>query len=269
MIHQKSIVILISLSDIRILDILDIVIVAYLIFMLYKLLRGTMAMNIFMGVVLFYLVYLLVDFLEMPLLKTVLGTFVSIGFLILVIIFQPEVRRFLLLTGNNMKGRLKFLDNYFGWSKSSKSYENEASVNEILKAVEKLAKTRTGALLVLTDEFGWRNYASNGIELNANVDSNLIESIFFKNSPLHDGAAIIAGDKILAASCVLPISQNKTISQDLGLRHRAALGITENTSALALLVSEETGNISIARDGKLMDSLSTDQLKNELLKKLH
>jgi len=228
-----------------------------------------MAMNIFIGVVLFYLVYLLVDFLEMPLLKTVLGTFVSIGFLILVIIFQPEVRRFLLLTGNNMKGRLKFLDNYFGWSNSSRTYENEAAVDQILKAVVKLSKTNTGALLVLTDEFGWNNYASNGIEINANVDANLIESIFFKNSPLHDGAAIIAGDQILAASCVLPISQNNTISQDLGLRHRAAIGITENTSALALLVSEETGKISLAKDGKLMMDLSADQIKNKLLKKLH
>lgn len=240
-----------------------------MVYLVYKLLRGTRAINIFIGVILFYLFYLLVGFLEMELLTTVLGTFVGIGFLLLVIIFQPEVRRFLLLLGNTLKGRIAFLDKYFNKDGASQHFEHEGTADDIIVAVKNMSKTKTGGLIVITDDFGWKNYAHTGTEINADMNSNLIESIFFKNSPLHDGAAIISGDKIIAASCVVAVSQNKSLPSELGLRHRAAVGVTENTNALALIVSEETGDISIAKEGKLTLNISEEELKRNLLSRLH
>jgi uncharacterized protein (TIGR00159 family) len=205
----------------------------------------------------------------MQLLRTVLGTFVSIGFILLVIIFQPEVRRFLLVMGNTMKGRLDFLDNYFNISGNTELFENEESADDIITAVTSMSKTKTGGLIVLTDDFGWKNYANSGIELNANTNSQLLESIFFKNSPLHDGAVIMSADKVIAASCVVAVSQSRDIPSDLGLRHRAAVGVTENSSALAIVVSEETGKISVAKGGKLIQNISNPDLKEHILSLLH
>jgi len=202
-------------------------------------------------------------------LRTVLGTFVSIGFLLLVIIFQPEVRRFLLLMGNTLKGRIQFLDKYFGFSNKTETFENEKVADDIILAVTNMSKTKTGGLIVVTEDFGWRNYANNGIELNANSSSNLLESIFFKNSPLHDGAVIMSGDKIMAASCVVAVSEKRNLPNDLGLRHRAAVGVTENTNAISVIVSEETGQISMAKEGKLIKNVSTAELKENLLRRLH
>lgn len=205
----------------------------------------------------------------MQLLRTVLGTFVSIGFILLVIIFQPEVRRFLLLMGNSMKGRLNFLDEYFNLSGANSDFENEKSADDIISAITNMSKTKTGGLIVLTDDFGWKNYANNGIELNANTNSHLLESIFFKNSPLHDGAVIMSGDKIVAASCVVAVSQNSSLASDLGLRHRAAVGVSENSNALAIVVSEETGNISMAKEGKLTQQVDLTELREHILSVLH
>ena len=205
----------------------------------------------------------------MKLLRTVLGTFVSIGFLLLVIIFQPEVRRFLLIMGNSMKGRLNFLDDYFNLSGTTDVFENEKSADDIIRAITNMSKTNTGGLIVLTDNFGWKNYANNGIELNANTNSHLLESIFYKNSPLHDGAVIMSGDKIIAASCVVAVSQKENLPSDLGLRHRAAVGVTESSNALAIVVSEETGKISIAKEGKLIQGIQEKELKEQILSVLH
>lgn len=205
----------------------------------------------------------------MKLLRTVLGTFVSIGFLLLVIIFQPEVRRFLLIMGNSMKGRLNFLDDYFNLSGTTDVFENEKSADDIIRAITNMSKTNTGGLIVLTDNFGWKNYANNGIEINANTNSHLLESIFYKNSPLHDGAVIMSGDKIIAASCVVAVSQKASLPSDLGLRHRAAVGVTESSNALAIVVSEETGKISIAKEGKLIQGIQEKELKEQILSVLH
>lgn len=205
----------------------------------------------------------------MKLLRTVLGTFVSIGFLLLVIIFQPEVRRFLLIMGNSMKGRLNFLDDYFNLSGTTDVFENEKSADDIIRAITNMSKTNTGGLIVLTDNFGWKNYANNGIEINANTNSHLLESIFYKNSPLHDGAVIMSGDKIIAASCVVAVSQKENLPSDLGLRHRAAVGVTESSNALAIVVSEETGKISIAKEGKLIQGIQEKELKEQILSVLH
>ena len=168
-----------------------------------------------------------------------------------------------------MKGRLDFLDNYFNISGNTELFENEESADDIITAVTSMSKTKTGGLIVLTDDFGWKNYANSGIELNANTNSQLLESIFFKNSPLHDGAVIMSADKVIAASCVVAVSQSRDIPSDLGLRHRAAVGVTENSSALAIVVSEETGKISVAKGGKLIQNISNPDLKEHILSLLH
>jgi len=206
----------------------------------------------------------------MKLLTTVMGKFVGFGVLFLVIIFQPEVRRFLLLIGNTLKGRLQFVENWLNLNGAKvANFQNENAADAIIKCVTELSKTNTGALIVITDDFGWKNYSNTGVEINADVNHQLLESIFFKNSPLHDGAVIIAGDKIVAASCVVAVSQKQTLPEDLGLRHRAAVGVTESSNAIAIIVSEETGKISLAKGGKLYQNISQVDIKKDLLSRLH
>ncbi len=259
-----------SLTNITILDVVDVLIVAYLVYLVYKLLRGTIAINVFIGVILFYLFYLVVSYLDMKLLTAVMGKFVGFGVLFLVIIFQPEVRRFFLLIGNTLKGRLEFMENWLNL-KGTKiaTFRNERAADDIVKSISELSKTKTGALIVITDDFGWKNYSNTGVEINADVNDQLLESIFFKNSPLHDGAVIIAGDKIVAASCVVAVSQKQSLPGDLGLRHRAAVGVTESSNAMAIIVSEETGNISMAKGGKLFQNAAKSDIKSDLLNRLH
>ena len=200
----------------------------------------------------------------MNLLSTLLGKFVGYGVLILIILFTAEIRKFLLLLGDTtLKGRLKFLDQFFGDERDREVSEFE-EVGEIISDTSfHLGKTKTGALLVLTHD-DMPQITDTGTPLNANLNILLLESIFFKNSPLHDGAAILKRDKILAASCILPVSKKDTISKELGLRHRAAIGISEAQKTLAVIVSEETGEVSTAFRGKINRNLSPTQLKNEI-----
>lgn len=200
----------------------------------------------------------------MNLLSTLLGKFVGYGVLILIILFTREIRKFLLLLGDTtLKGRLKFLDQFFGDEREKESSEFEEIADTISEASFHLGKSKTGALLVLTHE-DIPQIASTGTMLDANVNTMLLESIFFKNSPLHDGAVLLKTDKIIAASCILPVSKKDTISKDLGLRHRAAIGISEAHKTLAVIVSEETGQVSTAFRGKINRNLSSTQLKTEI-----
>ena len=187
------------------------------------------------------------------------------GVLILIILFTAEIRKFLLLLGDTtLKGRLKFLDQFFGDEREKEVSEFEETVEMISEASFHLGKTKTGALLVLSHE-DMPQITNTGTLLDANVNTLLLESIFFKNSPLHDGAAILKDDKIVAASCILPVSKKDTISKELGLRHRAAIGISEAHKTLAVIVSEETGEVSTAFRGKIERNLSPTQLKTEIL----
>ena len=200
----------------------------------------------------------------MNLLSTLLGKFVGYGVLILIILFTAEIRKFLLLLGDTtLKGRLKFLDQFFGDEREKEVSEFEEIVDNISEASFHLGKTKTGALLVLTHE-DIPQIASTGTMLNADLNAILLENLFFKNSPLHDGAVIVKQDKIIAASCILPVSKKDTISKDLGLRHRAAIGISEAHKTLAVIVSEETGEVSTAFRGKINRNLSATQLKMEI-----
>ncbi len=260
---------LIAFSDIKIWDVLDVIIVAYLMYVIYKLLRGTIAVNIFVGVLLLYLIYWLVGILDMKLLSLLLGKFVGFGVIILIIIFQPEVRKFLLILGNNtLKGRFNFLSHLFKDENSALTEIEENHRDELYNSMEWLSKQKMGALIVIAQTGSWKSYASQGVEIDADIQRQLVESIFFKNSPLHDGAMVIVGQRIKAVSAILPISQKKNLEEDLGLRHRAGIGVTELTDACSFMVSEETGEISMAVDGNLTRNLSEETIKAALGKYL-
>jgi len=232
--------------------VLDVLIVVYLIYLLYKLVKGTPAFNIFIGVVLLSLVYMVVDFLNMRLLSSVFGVFAVSGVLLFVIIFQPEVRRFLLLLGNNtQKGRMQFLNKIFGDDLDLLDDDEKLMIQRLRDSMSTLSRQKIGALIVLMPEMNDEVFSGSGVKLDAMISEQLIENIFQNKSPLHDGAVIISNNRIHSASVVLPVSKSTTINKSLGLRHRAALGVSETTNAAAYIVSEETGKISYAYKGKL------------------
>jgi diadenylate cyclase len=247
-------------------DVIDILLVAGLIYQLYYLVKGTVAINILIGILLFYILWLVVKGLHMQLFGSILGKFIDVGFIALLIVFQQELRRFLLFIGTSdifTKGKLGkgFFD--FKWHMSKLQ---NLDINAILKACRAMSENRTGAILILTKNNELKFYANTGDAIEAKVSVRMIESIFYKNSPLHDGAVIISENTIKAARCVLPVTENDNFPAHLGMRHRAAVGITENTDAIAIVVSEQTGEISFAKEGDLKHGVSLEKLK-ELLEK--
>lgn len=242
----------------RMIDLVDILLVALLIFQVYKMVRGTVAVNIFYGVFLIYLIWLVVRALNMQLLGSILGQLVGLGLIALLIVFQQEVRRFLLLLGTRYlrKGKLSF-DHLFQLSS-----ENETGwdFEQVVKACENMSRTKTGALLVFAKKSELRAFAETGCRVDAVVSSELIESIFRKDGPLHDGGMILSRNRISAARCVLPVSENPSIPSGLGLRHRAAVGMSENSDSFVIVVSEETGHISYANQGELVRKIKGEEL---------
>ena len=252
--------------DLKFLDIIDILFVAFLLYALYNLLKGTVAINIFFGIVAFYLVWKLVTALEMEMLSEIFGAFISVGFIALIVVFQPEIRKFLLMLGT--PGFIKKKRSRFLFWKFDLSSPVSLDVDKIILACRNMAETNTGALIIVSNKSELEQYVETGEILNALVSEALIENVFFKNSPLHDGAMIIRHNKIKAARCILPVSSSTEIPAYLGLRHRAAIGITEQSDALAIVVSEETGEISYSSNGKLQTKLKPNQLKAKLLEGL-
>lgn len=233
--------------DLRIIDIVDIVLVALLLYYMYKLVKGTAAINIFVGIVIVYGIWRLTELLEMELLSKILGGFLGVGMFALIVVFQQEIRRFLLMVGStNFNARRRFFNKFRLISEDTSSKKN---VKSIIKACEKMGATKTGALIVLRRNNSLDFVKNSGDEMNAEVNQPIIESIFFKNSPLHDGAMIIEDGTITATRVILPVSDDRKIPLRFGLRHRAALGITEKTDAVCLVVSEENGQISYLKDG--------------------
>ena len=233
-----------------IVDVIDVILVAFLLYYFYKLVKGTVAINIFVGIVIIYLIFKLTQALQMTLFSSILGGFINVGMFALIVVFQQEIRKFLLMIGSsNFAKRRKFFKQLkFINSESTTSINVEA----IVHACQKMETTKTGALIVLERQNNLDVIANSGDEMNIEVTQPIIESIFFKNSPLHDGAIIIADNIIKATRVILPVSNDKTIPQRFGLRHRAAIGITEKTDALALVVSEETGQISYVKTGEFV-----------------
>ncbi len=253
--------------SIRFLDIVDIVLVAFLLHQLYMLIKGTVAMRIFVGIFSIYLFWLLVKAMNMTLLGTILGQIIGVGVIALLIVFQQEVRRFLLMLSNQnfLYQHLPFL-RYFNFSSSNTVEKNY--INSLTEACMHMGQNQTGALLVISRSNELKSYVSTGEYINAEISSRLIENIFYKNSPLHDGAIIIVNNKIKAAGCILPVSNNPDISKDLGLRHRAAIGMTEHTDAIVLSVSEERGQVSVSKEGKIYPMKNAEQLKEFLTKEI-
>jgi diadenylate cyclase len=250
----------------NVVDVIDIVLVAFLLYYLYKLVKGTVAINIFVGIVIVYLIWKLTQALQMQLLSNILGGFISVGMFALIVVFQQEIRKFLLMIGSaNIGNRKKF----FKQLKFLKSDAvPEIYTDDIIAACTKMGSTKTGALIVLERNNNLDFLVITGDEMNINVTQPIIESIFFKNSPLHDGAVIISNNIIKATRVILPLNNERKIPQRFGLRHRAAIGITEKTDALALVVSEETGQISYVKDGEFIifktTSELTEMIKNDL-----
>ncbi len=253
--------------NIRILDILDIVLVALLMYQLHALVKGTVAINIAIGILVIYLFWGIVKMLKMELLGNILGQVIGVGVIALIIVFQQEIRRFLIHIGSRYvaKNRMRF-ENFFNMDIDSRPAIRTKS---ILKAVINMSNTRTGALIVIRKKSTLDIYAQAGDVLDANTSSRIIISIFNKLSPLHDGAIIIDQEKIFAARAVLPISDSPDLSPEHGLRHRAALGITELTDAVVIVVSEETGEISFVRNGKLDKDISPKKLMAYLNEDFH
>lgn len=243
-------------------DVLDIAIVALMLFYLYKIMKESGTINIFFGVLAFIVVWVVTSqILEMKLLGTILDKFMSIGLLVLVILFQDQIKRFLVALGDHKKWR--FLKNLFHHHENEESNSRRFAL-PIVYACMNMSKTKTGALIVIEQNISLENYEKSGDMIDANINSRLIENIFFKNSPLHDGAMIIAHDRIMSAGCILPVSHDRNIPRSLGLRHRSALGISQATDAFAIIVSEETGYISVAHKGILSTRISSTDLEHRL-----
>jgi diadenylate cyclase len=243
---------------IRILDIIDILLVAYLMFQVYLLIRGTAAMNIFIGILSVYLLWIIVKALNMQLLGSILGQVIGVGVIALIVVFQQEIRRFLIFIGNRYltRNRLSFEKVFpvvFGGQPNIK-------IKSIIKACMNMARSKTGALIVLGRKSELSVFAETGDIVDANTSSRLLESIFNKNSPLHDGAVIIINDRIAAARCVLPVSENLNLPPNFGLRHKAGLGMSEQTDSLVIIVSEETGSISLAEHGSIYSDMDLKDL---------
>lgn len=251
-----------NIIDLRILDILDIVFVAILLYYVYKLVRGTAAVNIFIGIVVIYLVWLLTQLLQMELLSSVLGEFVGVGVFALIVVFQQEIRKFLLMIGSTnftQKGRF-----FRSFKFSRDELDSKIDVDAIIDACETMGKTYTGALMVIQKNNKLDFVKNTGDKMKIELNQPIIESVFFKNSPLHDGAMVIEDNKITATRVILPVSNDRSIPLRFGLRHRAAVGITEKTDALALVVSEETGQTSYIRDGQFVMFETMDELKDRI-----
>ena len=247
--------------DIGIKDIIDILIVATILFYVYKIMKESGTLSIFLGVLSFIVVWFVASvFLQMELTGRILDKFMNIGLLILVIIFQDQIKLFLVEIGSHK--RWHFLHAMFKRKKSDNREETKEWVLPLVYSCINMSKSKTGALIVIRNNVPLDNYENSGDIINANINSRLIENIFFKNSPLHDGALIISQKKLKAAGCILPVSHSSDIPKALGLRHRAALGISQKCDCLAIIISEETGTISIARDGQFKLRLSPEELES-------
>lgn len=245
--------------DITIVDIIDICLVAFLIYQCFRLLKGTSVIGIAIGILTLYVFWFVVDVLNMALLSSIMEQILGVGVIALIILFQQEIRKFLFQIGkrsiNSKLGRLsrRFLD--------QNKEVNAGSIEEIAQSCKRMSETRTGALMVFKRISALDNIIETGDMIDSSINRRLIENIFWKNTPLHDGAMIVDNNRIIAARCTLPVSQNLELPPQYGLRHRAAASVTSETDAFAIVVSEETGNISFVMDGVIRTITSISELK--------
>jgi diadenylate cyclase len=238
-----------------IVDILDILIVSYLLYRLFSLMRGTRAVHMFFGLIVLFILSVIAQWVNMIALDWIISSLRTVWVIAFVIIFQPELRRALAMMGQNPV-----------LSRFVSVQESRGVVPEIIKAVASMSEKRIGALIVLEKDMGLKNYAETGTEVDATVSAELLGTIFTPPSPLHDGAVIIQNDRVVAAGCILPLTQDPRVASALGTRHRAALGLSEETDAIVIVVSEETGTIAYAEGGKLHRKIDINTLRGDLLK---
>jgi diadenylate cyclase len=248
-------------------DAIDIFLVAIILYLVYNLVRGTTAINIFLGLALIYVVYIIVRAFELKLLGSILGKFVNVGVIAIMVVFQQEIRKFLLYIGSN-----EFLKNR-NWKnvlKFSGTLQNDLylDIKEVSEACFNMSDTKTGALIIVSRRSDLKFYIQSGTKIDSVVNSKVIENIFFKNSPLHDGAVIIKENRVVAARCVLPVTEKENFPAHYGMRHRAAVGVTEVSDAIAIAVSEQTGAVSLTVGGEINANLNKEKLEYLLEKNL-
>ncbi|MER3373337.1 MAG: diadenylate cyclase CdaA [Allomuricauda sp.] len=245
--------------EFKITDIIDIVLVAALLYYIYKLVKGTVAINIFIGIVIVWALWKLTELLQMNMISNMVGGFMNIGLIALIIVFQQEIRKFLLMIGStNFASKRNFL-RHFKFLKQE-AVPTDTDVEAIVAACERMGSTKTGAIIVIERNNSLDFIKSTGDAMNIQVTQPILESIFFKNSPLHDGAAVVQDNFITATRVILPVSNDRNIPLRFGLRHRAAVGITEKTDAICLVVSEETGSISYIKNGEFVPFKTSEEL---------
>ncbi len=251
-------------------DAIDILLVAVILYIVYNLVKGTSAITIFAGLAFIYLAYIIITAFDLKLLSSILGKFVNVGVILIMIIFQQEIRKFLLYIGSNeflrnIKWKNIFLLNF----SASQANEIILDIEEVAKACFNMGSTKTGALIVIARKTDLKFYVNTGDIIDSGLSSRMLENIFYKNSPLHDGAVILKDNRILAARCVLPVTEKENFPAHYGMRHRAAVGITENTDALAISVSEQTGEVSLTFNGEINANLTKEKLVFLLEKNLN
>ena len=242
-------------------DLLDIVSVALIMYYVYKLTKGTQAPSIITGIVVVYLIWLVVRALNMEMLSAIMGQIIGVGVIALIIVFQPEIRRFLQVIGTRSRQH-SFFRKLFDLKEETAI--DTSFLTPIIRACSDMSASKTGALIVIQQQTDLTNVAETGITVDANISASLLKNLFFKNSPLHDGAVIISNARITAAKCVLPSTQSE-VPVSFGMRHRAALGISELTDAIIIVVSEETGAISIAHEGEIKCGIAPSALHEEVI----
>ncbi|HWY12382.1 MAG TPA: diadenylate cyclase CdaA [Bacteroidia bacterium] len=243
-------------------DAVDIFLVAVILYLLYNMVKGTSAVNIFIGLAVIYFLWIIIRALDLKLLSSLMGKFINVGVIAIMVVFQQEIRKFLLYIGSsefirsrNWKNLLKFK---LG---ASEPDAIELDVDSIIDACLSMSETKTGALIIISRKSDLKFYISSGEAIDSALTDRMLENIFFKNSPLHDGAVIIKNNRIIAARCVLPVTEKENFPSHFGMRHRAAVGITETTDAIAITVSEQTGGISLTIAGEINANLNKDKLR--------
>lgn len=255
--------------DFSLKDFIDILLVALLLFYVYRLMRESRSLNAFMGIIIFIVVWVFVSqVLEMRLLGTILDKLVSVGVIAIIVIFQDDIRKFLYNVGGHrhIRSVLRLFQSKHGDTLAADRDRLRRGIMPVVMACMSMSKNRVGALIVMERDVPLDDIVSTGEVIDANVNQRLIENIFFKNSPLHDGALIISNNRLRSAGCILPVSHDLDIPKELGLRHRAALGMSQESDALCIIVSEETGSISTAHAGQFHLRLSAEELEAELVK---
>ncbi len=253
--------------EIGILDIIDVVSVALMLYYVYRLMKESRSLNVFIGIIVFVIIWLVVSqILEMRLLGSIMDKLVSVGVIALIIIFQEEIRKFLYSLGAHQ--RMRSFMRFFGSASKEKKDMDKTAIMPIVMACINMSRGKVGALIVIERTISLDDIVDTGDRIDANINQRLIENIFFKNSPLHDGAMVVSKRRIQAAGCILPVSHSIDIPKELGLRHRAAMGISQDSDAIAVVVSEETGGISVAIKGKFRLRVSGELLESILTKEL-